>query len=85
MATEIISSSLGKNSQGKRNNETDSKLASLDLKDISVVDKQSEEFQGIAMYAKNTNEGMDAYSTSNKMQVLEAFRIERSVMSLLIF
>jgi poly [ADP-ribose] polymerase 2/3/4 len=62
-------------------NPVDEKLASLKLKDISLVDKSSPEFEGITMYAKNTNEAINGQACASDMQVLEAFRIERYVLS----
>jgi poly [ADP-ribose] polymerase len=70
-------STVPKDAEGNPINPLDSKLASLELKDISVVDKQSSEFAAIVKYAKDTNAGMEYWVVSNKMTVLEAFRVER--------
>lgn len=70
-------STIPKDAEGNPVNPLDSKLASLELKDISVVDKQSPEFAAIVKYAENTNAGMGYWAVSDKMTVLEAFRIER--------
>ena len=71
-------STIPKDVEGNPINPLDSKLASLELKDISVVDKQSSEFAAIVKYAKDTNAGMDHWSVNDQMSVLEAFRIERN-------
>ena len=55
----------------------DANLASLDLRSIAVVEHKSAEFAAIAAYARDTNEGVDGWSVSSNMQVLEVFRIER--------
>ena len=76
-AQKINVSTIPKDTEGNSINPLDSKLASLELKDISVVDKQSPEFAAIVKYAKNTNEGIGQWVVNDKMTVLEAFRIER--------
>ena len=70
-------SAIPKDAEGNPISPLDSKLASLELKDISVVDKESPEFAAIVKYAKNTNAGMGHWVIDNKMTVLEAFRTER--------
>jgi poly [ADP-ribose] polymerase len=70
-------STIPKDAKGNPVNPLDSKLASLELKDISVVDKQSSEFAAIVKYAKDTNAGMGIWVVNNKMTVMEVFRIER--------
>ena len=70
-------STIPKDAEGNPVNPLDAKLASLELKNISVVDKQSSEFAAIVKYAKDTNAGIDYWIVSEKMSVLEAFRIER--------
>ena len=70
-------STIPKDAEGNPINPLDSKIASLELKDISVVDKQSSEFAAIVKYAKDTNEGMGCWVVNSQMSVLEAFRIER--------
>jgi poly [ADP-ribose] polymerase len=77
MTQKINVSIIPKDAEGNPINPLDSKLASLALKDISVVDKQSNEFAAIVKYAKDTNAGMEYWVVSNKMTVLEAFRVER--------
>lgn len=74
-ATKIIASGLKE--KEVKVNPIDEKLASLKLKDITVVDKSSPEFQGITMYAGNTNESINGQSCASDMEVLQAFRIER--------
>ena len=70
-------STIPKDAEGNPINPLDSKLASLELKDISVVDKQSSEFAAIVKYAKDTNAGIEHWTVTSKMTVLEAFRVER--------
>ena len=70
-------STIPKDAEGNPINPLDSKIASLELKDISVVDRQSSEFAAIVKYAKDTNAGMGSWIVNSQMSVLEAFRIER--------
>lgn len=70
-------STIPKDAEGNPINPLDAKIASLELKDISVVDKQSSEFAAIVKYAEDTNSGIGHWVVSDKMSVLEAFRIER--------
>jgi len=77
MTQKINVSTIPRDAEGNPINPLDSKLASLELKDISVVDKQSREFAAIVKYAKDTNAGIGSWVVSHKMTVLEAFRIER--------
>jgi len=77
MTQKINVSKVPKDAEGNPINPLDSKLASLELKDISVVDKQSSEFANIVKYAKDTNAGIGHWAVNNNMTVLEAFRIER--------
>jgi poly [ADP-ribose] polymerase len=77
MTQKINVSTIPKDAEGNPINPLDAKLASLELKDISVVDKQSSEFAAIVKYAEDTNAGMGHWVVSDQMSILEAFRIER--------
>lgn len=76
VATKIILSAGPKDAQGNAYNPLDAKLASLELESISVVDKQSSEFQIVSKYAQDTNAGIGGWHT-HKMTVSQVFRIER--------
>lgn len=68
---------LPKDGAGIPINPLDSKLASLDLQSIEVVDPKSSEFKRLVKYANDTNAGMDQFNTNKNMNVLNAYRIER--------
>ncbi len=76
VATKIILSAGPKDAEGNAYNPLDAKLASLELESISVVDKQSSEFQIVSKYAQDTNAGIGGWHT-HKMTVSQVFRIER--------
>lgn len=76
VATKIIVSTVPKDENGNPINPTDSKLASLELDSISVVDRNSAEFAAVNKYAQDSNEGINGWST-HKMKVAQVFRLDR--------